>query len=94
MFVEPISVSETINVIKSLRSEYSSHNEIIVDILEKCSIFSNPYHHSFQISVSNRVFSSSLSHGMVFLVHKSGTLDDANNYKPVSRPCVQVVINL
>ena len=85
MYIPLITEGDTIEIIKSLKNKKSNINDIAVSVIKKnSSLFAKPLTLLFNQSISTGTFPNALKLARVTPLHKSGSTNNPQNYRPIS----------
>lgn len=86
VFLKPLSVSELISIISSLKnSKAVGHDDLRTDVIKKNAyIIAKPLAHALNLSLVQGSFPDILKKSVVKPLHKKGTKTDMGNYRPVT----------
>ena len=84
-FFYPTNSQEVLKIMKSLKNKGSKLLDISPQIIkEKSTVLSSNFGELYNISLREMVFPSILKIGKITPAHKSGSTDDADNFRPIT----------
>ena len=83
-FFYPTDSQEVLTIIKSLKNKGSKLLDISPQIIENSTVPSSHFAELYNISLGEIVFPSILKIGKITPAHKSGSTDDADNFRPIT----------
>lgn len=86
MFLSPCTAHEIFNLIKSLKTDSAAgHDEIKArPIIHVADILCAPLCHICNSALATGIFPASMKIAKVVVLHKGGSFNDLNNYRPIS----------
>lgn len=84
-FLSPVSSNDIFSIIKSMKNKSSHHSTYPISVLKNLnSIISPVLAQLYNKSFCTGKFPNMLKKARVIPIHKSGSTDDPNNYRPIS----------
>ena len=86
IFFEPLYPFKVINLIRNIRPKRSTDiNDVSMFLISRCAdVIAQPLSHVYNLSLQSGVFPSGMKISKIIVLHKSGSLNQADNHRGIS----------